>query len=285
LLRVFNTGEIDAGRLWGTTAMQVGIALSLLFLSNKFVIIRERTFLPSIFYLLFTGTDTLFFDSLTGCVASICILLCLYFLFDSYQSDSSQQNALNIALVLTIGSFFWQPLLFFFPVFWYGMYLFRCLNFRSFFATLIGLVVVYLFIFAWSFYKGDNSDIFLQYLPDWKNSIHFQIFQFDLREYLVMGFLFMLFVLTGVNIFISTISEKIKTLKLLNFLFVFSFLVFVLLFLQAGEKKEWSLILYLPLSFLLSHFFTLTAKKSVIWLMQITVLFFIGMYVWQVVSG
>jgi hypothetical protein len=274
LSRLLKINDDNCLIVWGTTIIQIGIALSLLYLSNSFVLIRNRTLLPSVFYLLFIGSGTFVYDSWESCVAGVCVLCCLFFLFDSYRKLYSQGAALNIALLLTIGSFVWLPLLFFFPVFWYGMYKFQSLSFRSFFASVVGFVVVYLFIFTWSFHLNDQLHFFLSTLPDWEQLISTQPFQFNIREYILSGYLALLFIWVGINIFISGISDKIKVLKTLSFLYAVCAVAFIAQFLQPDNQEEWYSILCLSLSFLVADLFTSPNHKTHTWIMWVTMVFF-----------
>jgi hypothetical protein len=268
----------DNGLILGSmTLIQVGISLVLLYLSNSFVSTRNRTLLPPVFYLVFVGSGISLYEEWENIIPEICILFCLFFLFDSYRQLYSQGSSLNIALVLTVGSFFWEPLLFFFPVFWYGMYKFHILNFRSFFAGLTGIIVVYLFVLTWSFHVGDNFDYFLGKLPKWGELIEIQPFQFSVREYLIGGYLGLIFIVSGINIFISRISDKIKVLAALSFLYFICFISFVGLVLQPMEKSAWFSVLCLSLSFLASDLLTVADNEATNWMLVVSLLFFFGM--------
>ena len=103
--------------LWGCLLIQIGIAFFLLQLNHIFNITQQHTFLPALFYLLFIWSNPVFYSDLKGSIAAGCFVLCYYPLFNSYQNAKSQISALNISLLLTLGSLFWTPLLFLFPVF------------------------------------------------------------------------------------------------------------------------------------------------------------------------
>jgi hypothetical protein len=189
---------------------------------------------------------------------------------------------LNIALALTLGSFVWQPLLFFFPVLWLGLSGFHSLNFRSFFASIVGFAVIYLFVLAGSIYMGNNMDFFIEKLPDFQVLFQFHPFEgFDIWEYIIFGYLFLLFIISGMNIFMSNVAENARTMTILGFLYIITFIIFVILFLQPQWKNEWASILCLPLSILISHLFSIFHRKASTWLMLISILFFIGISVFR----
>jgi hypothetical protein len=243
---------------------------------------RKRSFLPFSFYLLITISNPVFYNTWLGSISVFCIFLFFFFLFNSFQHYYPQLNALNIALALTLGSFVWQPLLFFFPVLWLGLSRFHSLNFRSFFASIVGFAVIYLFVLAGSIYVGNNADFFIEKLPDFRILFQFHPFKgFDIWEYIVFGYLFLLFIISGMNIFMTNISETAKTMTTLSFLYITAFIIFVILFLQPQWKNEWASILCLPLSVLIPHLFSIFHKKTICWLMLISILFFIGISVFR----
>lgn len=259
---------------WSVALIQMAIALLLLFLTQTFIVIRQRTLLPAFFYLLTVGTTPAHFYDLRGSVCALIIVVCLFLLFSTYQDKNVQGTAFNFSVLLTLGSLYWLPMLLFFPLFWYGLYHFRSLNWRTFFAGLMGFPVVYLFLLTWSVHTGD-WDFFIDRLPDFKvlYPIHFP--DFSPQEWLKLVFIIFLCILAGFRIFMSGISEKIRTMAMLSYLYVFAVVVCLFLFLQLAGKTEWALIVYVPISFLLAHYFTLSTQKSAGWLLFIVILFFL----------
>ncbi|MCC8146000.1 MAG: hypothetical protein LIO93_06100 [Bacteroidales bacterium] len=277
MLRLLRKEDGDAPALWSATLLQMGIAIYMLYLSQAFVIIRQRSLLPAFFYLLLTGTNpALFFDPI-GSIAAFGVTFCLFFLFSTYQNSQSQKEILNIALLIGLISLLWFPVLFLLPLFWYGMYRFKSLNFRTFFAGFAGILIVYLSLFCWSLYKEDLS-IFFDKIPDLSSLWSFQSFGFTLKNWLMMGMLFFLLILSGINIFMAGISEKIRTIITLRYLYLFAFIIIILFLLNINWGSEWTLILYIPFSYLFAHYFTLATQKWSSWLFLFTIVFFIGMY-------
>ncbi|MDR0863360.1 MAG: hypothetical protein LBO74_00315 [Candidatus Symbiothrix sp.] len=286
-LRLIGNDNWLAGDLWIAMIIQISIALSLLYLTQTFVIIRQRTLLPAFCYLLLVGTEPLFFYDMKGSVSALIIVFCLFFLFGTYQNPHSQSSAFNISLLLTLGSFYWDPLLFFFPLFWYGMYRFRSFTLKTFFASLMGFILIYLFIFTWSIFQNDLP-IFSDSLPKFKSLGNFsdiQLLTYNLKGWLIIGFTTFLVILSGLKIFMSGIAEKIRTMVTLSFLYVFLLLSFIFSLFQGEWEKEWILILYVPLAFLIAHFFTLSYKKWVTWLFLFTIVFFLAAFGWDYIAS
>jgi hypothetical protein len=252
-------GDWNNPGLYGVTAIQIAIALFLLSLNNIFSIIRRRTLLPALFYLVLVGWNPIFNYDWNSGIVTLLIMVNYLFLFYAYQKPNSQLNALNISLILVLGSFFRPQLLLFFPIFWIGFYWFQSFNLRVFLASLTGIVAVYLIIFAWSIYQ-DDWQMFLAAIP--KPEEIFFAGEPHLPNYEWIGFGIILFVLifAGLNLFVLSISEKVRTVSFLKYMYVSSFIFLFLAFVQSEYRSCWESIAYIPISLILAHYFTLANK-------------------------
>ena len=277
VLRLYPTiyNQPDNWSLWSCLLIQMGIAFALLHLNYTFTIIQKNTFLPTLFYLLFTGFNPDFYSDLKGSIAAFCIVLSYYFLFDSYEKPKSQINALNISLVLVLGSLLRPQLLLLFPIVWIGFYRFQCLNMRVFFANLTGFVIVYLFIFALSLFQGDKN-ILLSLLPQVDTLFAIQKPNFTISEWLTGGLLIIFCLGIGLYVLFFNISERIWGISVLGYFFFSSLIIFLFYFLQSEYKSTWGLIIYIPVAFLTGYFFSNSNKKSVQYLLLLFFLFLVG---------
>lgn len=264
---------------WSTAAIQIGIALFLLFLNQSFIMVRQRSLLPAFFYLLFTATNPDLFYNLNASLGALIIAFCFYFLLSSYQNPNSQKAAFNISLLLTLGCFLSFPLIAFLPLFLYGMYKFRSMNWRTFFASILGILTIILFTFVWAIYKNDLS-IFLNIFNSvFNNFLSPELFNLSTKEWIVISLLILLLFVSGINLFMHGISEKIQTIIILSYLYIFSLLTFIPVFLYATYHTHWlSAIIYIPLSIIYTHYFTVTNNKWTNILFLFTFIFFIAIY-------
>ncbi|MDR3060905.1 MAG: DUF6427 family protein, partial [Dysgonamonadaceae bacterium] len=245
IMRLLSQPDWNDPAFWAAFLLQVTISLALLQVNHTFTIIRSQTILPALFYLLMTGGTPLFYTAWQGSIAAFGVLICLIYLFGSYQKPASQLNALNIGLILTFCSFVWPPVLLLFPFIWYCFYAFRSLNFRTFFATIIGIMTVYLFVFAWNIYHGGIRNFF-EMLPQWQEFLVIHPFSLDSLDILVFVLLAVLFVISGFDIFVSGLSEKIRARTYLKYLYLTTICITVVMNLQSEWKANWTLILCLP---------------------------------------
>jgi hypothetical protein len=274
---------LGRGNLWeflASAVIQVLIALFILYLTQLYRIIRYQTLLPAFFYVLLVGTNPLFFYDLRGSISALLFVSCLAFLFQSYHNPLSQWNILSISSILTLGSFYWAPLLLTFPLFWQGMYRFQVLNRKNCMACLTGIAMIFLFLFAWSVYKNDLT-IFERTLSGWSAAYDFRFGFPSIRGWVKIAFLIFLLTLSGIRIFTAGVSEKMQTTNILYFLFMLTGILFFALLLQSQWTPEWLLILYIPISLLVAHYFTHSSKENELRLFLLTIFFFLGTFAWE----
>jgi hypothetical protein len=257
--------------LWVSTLIQLIIALCLLNLNHVFSIIRRRTLLPALFYFLLAGCNPIFDLDWKSSTIALVMMGNYYFLFATYQRPDLRLNALNISLLLALGSFLRPSLLLFFPLFWFGFYWFRSFNWRVFLASLVGIVIVYQFIFAWCIYQGEWESFF-SFLPKPKEIFFINKPDFSLYEWISLGIIGIVYIFSGIHLFMSGISEKIRTVSILKYLYVFSFFLFFMALVQSEYRSFWELIAYISMALVSAHYFTQANRLSVKILMLVFIL-------------
>ena len=163
-------GEVSATPLWNTICQTLPgkeftyiIGMTLMFggafllhrANYVLVLIREKTMLPFLFYVLFISTNPDFFPLKSTSVGVFCLILAIYQLFTTYHDPGAREKAYSAALLIGIGSLLWVHLLWFLPLFWLGMYNFRSLTSRTFIASLLGVATVYWFLLGWCVWQRD----------------------------------------------------------------------------------------------------------------------------------
>jgi hypothetical protein len=142
---------------------------------------------------------------------------------------------------------------------------------RVFFASLIGIVVVYLFIFIWGVYQ-DHWELFLSFLPKPEEVFSFSKPNLSDYEWITLGVILFTYIFAGLNLFVVNISEKVRTVSYLKYLYVSSFFIFSMSFVQSEYRAYWELVAYISIAMVLAHYFTLTNKLYVKILMLLFIL-------------
>jgi|GEM_PF-1380940 Membrane-bound serine protease (ClpP class) len=240
--------------LVGVAALHIGVALSLLYINQLFIIIKTKTFLLASFYLLFVITQPSFYGEIYPALSALCILFASFILFFTYQNPQSQWAYFISGLILGIGSLWFPPFLFFIPLLWRGGYRFQSLNTRSLIATLLGAGFVCLGIFTYSVYKNDLS-LFPSFFSSWESLLSIQI-HLSLQEILSIGILLLLFIIASINLYLPGRGERIKTLHYLSYFFILGLISMIGYFIQSQWNESWLAIFFLGASFMLTHLFS-----------------------------
>ena len=264
---------------WIVFIVQLCTAFLLVWINNKYQIVKKRTFLPAALFMLFTASNPVLYDNIKGTVSALIMTICLAFAFKSYHKPNSQINSFNIALILTVGSAFClRPLLFFIPLFWIGFRWFKSLNSRTFFASLLGVFTVYLFLFAWCIYRND-WDFFYDKIPHFREMISINWIKLQWYNWVVVAYIILLLLLPAVNIFVSGLSEKIRTTLFIEFLYLLAVTLFIFICLFDSMVDNVQPVIYLSIAFISGFYFAINESKLAIYLLIFTILFFIAIYI------
>jgi hypothetical protein len=238
------------------------------------VIIRGKTFLPFLIYTLLVSSNPSFFPLKSISVSVFCLILAMYQLFISYHDRQAVGKAFNAALFIGAGSLFWIHILWFFPLFWTGMYNFKTLNIRTFLASLTGLSTVYWFLLLWCFLRWDFTPFTVPFSA--LGDINFlQVTGVGATDWVIIIYLAFLTLISSLYIIVHEHDENIRTRQYLFFLIVFAVMSFALFFLYEQSSDEFLCIAYMPVSILLTHFFTIRKGKKRYWGFYLSVVVYI----------
>ena len=228
-------------------------------------LIREKSYLPMLLYILFISTNIDFFPLKSTSLGIFCLILAVYQLFISYHESESREQAYNAALLIGLGSLLWIHLLWFMPLLWYGMYRFRALNIKTFLASLLGLSTIYWFILGWCAYTRDFS---LFTVPA-SILLRFRISTlvgFTISQWISIATISVMTALSAIHIITHDIEDSLRSRQYLYFLIVMACWSFGLFFLYELVSEEFLQAACVPTSLLIGHFFTVTRSRWIRWI-------------------
>jgi hypothetical protein len=217
------------------------------------MLIRERTRLPFMIFILMASTNTGFIPLNEVSVVLICIVFMIYELFNSYQLPESTGRFFNTGLLIGFAGLFMPQVLWYLPLLWIGMYQFRSINYKSFFASLVGVLIVYWFVLAWCVWNHDFS-IFESF---YSSLTSIDIFSnASLFQYYHIGFALVVALLITASFFIKmdAFNNSVRVRQMLSFLLNMSLWTLILLFLYGKSADSFMAILYLPVSVVIAYF-------------------------------
>jgi hypothetical protein len=220
------------------------------------VFIRQSTNLPFLIFFLLGSTNM---DLMPIYPASIAMLFLIFALFDLFKSGQRMESgrAFNAAVLIGVGSLLWVHVLWFLPLYWYGMYKFKLLYSKTFLSSLLGVATIYWCILGWCVWRHDFtllSDLFRQ-LAAIDVSFPQNILN-NIRWLSVLG-AFGLLLISFVYIRLHESESSLRTRQTLSFMLVFAVYTFVLLFLYNRLYFSGFLyFFYLPLTMLFAYMFS-----------------------------
>lgn len=283
--------EVAATPLWNAICQVLpgkgftyGIGLLLMFggafllhrANYALMLIREKTLLPFLFYILLISTNPDFLPLKSTSLGVFCLILAIYQLFTSYHDPQARSNAYNASLLIGIGSLLWIHILWFLPLFWVGMYNFRTLSLRTFIASLMGAGTVYWFLFGWCVWQRDFTPFTIPFATLFK--IRFLatggVSILDWIPILATG---LLIIVSSINIITHEYEDNLRTRQFLSFFILMAAWVFGLYFLYEQVSEEFLETACVPAAILIAHFFTVMRSKVISGLFYATLVLFIAL--------
>ncbi|MDR1356745.1 MAG: hypothetical protein LBJ58_03640 [Tannerellaceae bacterium] len=237
-------------------------------------IIREKTIMPFLLYIFFTSSNPDGLPLNPATPGMLCLTLAFYQLFLSYHDSGAILRAFNIGLLIGLGSLTRVHMLWFIPVFWWGMYNFNILSLRTFLASLVGAGVVYWFLLGWCVVSHDFTSFSLPFASLSEMGAG------NTGDPEPSGWVYLLFVaflsvIAIANILLHEHDDSLRTRKYLFFLIGFLIITSVLFFMYRQYSVEFLNIACIPISVLTAHFFTVQKGRKTLRFYYILIILFI----------
>jgi hypothetical protein len=213
-------------------------------------VIRSKTKLPFLLFFLLYSTNMEF---MPVCPASIAMLFFIPALFELFKSSERMEaaRAFNATAMIGIGSLVWVHLLWFVPVYWYGMYLFNLLGMKNLLASILGVLTIYSFALGWCIWTHDFTALFALFAQMTDAGVSLSRFQWPVASCVLL--LLYLSVYVRFQGFIGSLRMR----KMLSFLVFFAIYAFVLLVAYSRQFLSGFLyFFYMPASLLLAVYFS-----------------------------
>ncbi|MDR1223185.1 MAG: hypothetical protein LBL07_09985 [Tannerella sp.] len=220
-------------------------------ISDMEMLIRERTRLPFLLFLLLVSTNAGLLPVREVSVVLICLVFAVYELFHSYQCPELTGKFFNIGILVGVAGLLMPQAIWFIPLFWTGMFRFRTLTVRNFMASLTGMLILYWFLLAWCVWKHDYSMFSMLYdrLAD------FRFPSAELFRFYQAGSAVLLSVLAAAFFYvrIDAFNNSVRVRQMLAFLSNMAAWSFGLIVLYGRDPDPFLAVIYLPSSVLIAH--------------------------------
>lgn len=231
-------------------------------INSKYALIKSRTKLPAVIYIIIIGGFTTLHTLHPVFFAVIFTLLGLNSLFSVFNNPNAQIEIFNAGLFIAIGTLFYFNLIVLLPAFLIAVSILRReRKWNEFLVLIIGFLIPFAFALTYTFF----TDQLTETISVFQNNIFSRINHFK-TNYPLQGFLGLLIFLTIVGSFKimqQYDSRKVSTRKyylVLFVVFLFSMLSFIFI---PATSQEMLVIAVVPLTYLIANLFV--SIESVFW--------------------
>ena len=250
-------------------------------LNTTYFFINQRTYLPALFFILGASVIVPLQRVNPVLIAGGFLMIALFRMFGTYKNPKTSFQFFDAGIWIGLGSLFYANLIFYLPVLWIGMIILRPFIWREWLITIFGYITPVVLILAVHYLiRGEILDMLLIFKENLLTPYHFG--SFDLSHLLFFSFLGLLILIFSLQMIRKISMRKISSRKYLKIMLWIFILTLIIYFFVPSASVELIFILFIPLSYLFTHFF-ISVRSA--WLSDILfVLFLASLVVVQVLS-
>lgn len=224
-----------------------------------FSLIRTKTFLPIfIFALLILTWKESHLQIYTHFALTLWMGSMMLF-FNMYRNKKASQQSFLGSLLLSVSSILNPVYLVLFPLVWIGFVILNCLSIRTFLASLIGIIVPWIFYYSFQVYLNAPIEFFPHFETDFQPDILFLQRSLIQQIYIIASIVMLLIALF--SMYRNHFNDSVQTRKYLNVM-----VLFLLFFILTVIVFSNNILAFMPMiafcyAILVSHPFSLVKSK------------------------
>ena len=228
-------------------------------INRKYAIIRVRTFIPVFLYALFITTWKRSHGLIYPHIATFLFLISLMLFLSMYKNKNAVVPSFWGSLLIALSGLLNPVYLLVIPVVWIGFAQQECLSVKVWLASVMGVIVPWLFFFSYHLYKGNEILIFKEF---WLNLNPLEtITSFSPIEKIYIIVLIFIFIISLIGIYSNLLKDSLQTRKRISY-FVLNFALLLLLNLFSSDNA----LAFLPftayfIAMLIAHPFSLNQSR------------------------
>jgi len=224
-------------------------------LNNRFTIIRTRTFLPILIFMLLMSTwnETHLVNG--SHFALTLFIFSLFFFLNMYRDTKAVEQAFMGSFLICAGSLIITPLIYLIPVCWLGFMLVQSFSLRTLLASLFGALSPWIIYIAGVFYFQPDVDIRQFLISQFGYEFSLPILSIPIIIYTSALILILLISLGGM--YSNFHNETIRTRTNLNFILFLLIAVSIITILHVNQFAVFLPVIAFSYSMLVSNSFTL----------------------------
>lgn len=245
--------------LWLQTTALFAATIMMVFMNNRYSLIRVYSRMVSCSYLVLMTMATFLFPSIHGAIIEVAFIAACMFLFNAYQNPHGAGAVFYAFAMIGISSIFFVQILYYVPILWFILATnILALSTRTIAASIIGLIIPYWFVAGYYASTG-NMQAFIDHFSDLAK--FGKLFDYSMiNNHQAVTFIFIAILgITGTIHFLrNSYNDKIKTRMLYESFIAFEIATIVFTVLQPQHFDFLLRILIISTAALIGHFITLT---------------------------
>lgn len=230
-------------------------------LSNRHSLLRIRSRMVSITYLMLMLISPALHPGATHLVPALCLVLCYFMLYSSYQKIRPAGYIYHAFFFAGIGSLFYAPMLFLSLGFYVSIiFQLRNMTWSSFVAGLLGFLTPYWILAAYAVWNG-HLDRFITDTVGWYSLPIADYSQLTDPQRISLGVMIFLALLAFIHYFRTAFNDKIRTRMHYYIVSTQELIIWALFLLFPTLFKEQFTLLILNSSLLLAHYYALAKGR------------------------
>lgn len=247
---------------WIQFACAAAATYGMVELNNQNALIRIYSRMVSCAFLVLWCAGSFLFSSMRASLGILCFVAFLLLFARTYQDKESTGTTFYAFIMLGLGSLIHVHALYFLPVFWLFMaFKIQSLSWRTFIASVFGVVLPYWFALVWFIWQEDFSLFFEHF-----EQLGWVTFPYDystvtLPQLLLFILLTVIGTIGAVHYLRTRYKDKIRTRMLFDGFIITASLSAILLALQPQHMTLLLPIMICCVSPLIAHFLALTQTR------------------------
>lgn len=248
---------------WVQFACFILSALLVMRINSENLLIRIYSRSVSVAFIFLSCAAVFLFPSSTGSIVQLCCISALTLIFECYQDDTCVGKSFYAFLMLGIGTLFDAHVFFYLPLLWLIMKIIvYALSWRTFFASLLGLLTPYWFMCGWLIWQkeGDLSSIVNMFAAQDILQFPFDFNAVPLSNQLFMAFTCLMMIIGSFHFIHSSFRDKIRVRQIYYGFMTLGLFSLTLLILQPQNELAYRMLI-LATSPLIGHYWALTNSR------------------------
>jgi len=224
-------------------------------INNRFTIIRTRTFLPILIFLLLLGTWNQTHVMIGAHLVLTFFIFALFYFFNMSRDRKASEEAFMGSFLVSLSSLLINPVIFIIPLCWIGFVMFQSFSLRTFLASIFGMLAPWILYLTIVYSLQPDFSIYQLFNLNLNSEL--SISNFSLPEIIYAISIALIMIISIFEMYSITNSDAINTRNKLDFLLFLLISLVILSFIFRNQFISFLPIIALVYSLLISHPMTL----------------------------